>query len=220
MVSWSDRRAEHHPDAYLLIYPDYHSCMYVLYIWSSRRSSPPAITLFHYYRFATVILVAGATFIPTYSTAIYDYGIPAVLLVLLLHYITPLSSLPTPSPTTSWRLLAQTTFYASEYISAYAILLRASTLPTSSIPAEIFIIFIITSAAHLHTSDRHYCQTHSSPPTLDDVACNFRVGFPQAASDNVELAIFFGAPRSSTDKTIRPILLVIYANYTQEMHGC
>ena len=111
--------------------------------------------------------------IPSYVTAIYDYGLPAVLLALL-HYITPLSSLPTPSPTTSWRLLAQTTFYASEYISAYHII-RASTSPTSSKPAEIFIIFIITSAARLHTSDRHYCQTHSSPPTLDDVACNFRV---------------------------------------------
>jgi hypothetical protein len=131
-----------------------------------------------------VVLVAGDYIIPSYFTAIYVYGLHAVLLATYLdttyfyssYYITSLSSLPTPSLTTSWRLLAHTTFYASEYISAYAILLRASTLPTSSIPAEIFIIFIITSAARLHTSDRHYCQTHSSPPTLDEVACYFRVG--------------------------------------------
>ena len=84
MVSWSDRRAEHHPDAYLLIYPDYHSCMYVLYIWSSRRSSPPAITLYCHYRFAAVVLVAGATsfhhILQLFTTMVY---LPSCW----LHYI-------------------------------------------------------------------------------------------------------------------------------------
>ena len=153
--------------------------------------------------------------IPTYSTAIYDYGLPAVLLASL-YYITSLSSLPTPSPTTNWRLLAQTTFNHPNIFPFCIHIVRTSTSPTSSIPAEMFIIFIITSAARLHTSDRHYCQTHSSPPTLDDVACNFRVGFPQAASDNVELAIFFGAPRSSTDKTSR---IIFSGGYNRLIHN-
>ena len=171
-------------------------------------------------------LIAGDYIIPSYFTAIYDYGLLAVLLATYLdttyfyssHYITSLSSLPTPSPTTSWRLLAHTTFYSSEYISAYHII-RASTSPTSSIPAEIFIIFIITSAARLHTSDRHYCQTHSSPPTLDDVACNFRVGIPQAASDNVELANFLEHQDEALIRLFALYCIGIYADYTEEMHG-